>query len=520
MDQHLKPDIEPSKRETLLKLRKRKLRKTFATVTIEFLVALSPVLCSGQTATLQQTEPAPVRPAVHSHRPLVRDATATPALCATCVQSNLAYLAGPALHGRGSGTEDEHHAAQFIAGKLKLDGLTPAAENGEFIQTATLRSREVIGSPTVTVELPGNVNAKPLILTHGKQIVISGLSQPEITAPLQKLDLNDEKTSPADVMSGAALLIMLKPRTTMEDSRTILAPYRSGKATLVIVASSPSSQKMFETLSKNPPSMPEQVGDEPPSARAALVMARREIFEQLWAEPAGTTVKLQAQTTPWKDTHTWNVLGKIEGSEKDQIILLSAHLDHLGVEGGKTYPGADDDASGTAAVMELARVLAKEPTPRRTIIVALWGSEEKGLVGAHYFLQNPTFPLKDIVANLEFEMIGRPDPKVKLDQLWLTGWDRTNLGPELARHGAKLVGDPHPSEKFFTRSDNYALAKQGIVAQTVSSYGLHSDLHQPTDTVDKINFQHMDQAIASMLGPVTWLANSEFKPEWVEGKKP
>ncbi len=441
-------------------------------------------------------------------------------MCASCVQSNLSYLAGPTLHGRGSGTEDEHHAAQFIASKLKLYGLTPAAENGEFIQTGTLRTREVVGNPTLTVELPGDSNPKPLVLTHGKQMVISGLSQPEITAPLQKLDLNDEKTSAADVTSGAAVLIKLKPGTTMEDSRAILAPYRNGKATMVIVTSSPGLQKMFDTLSKNPPSMPEQVGEQPLPARAALVMAKQEIFDQLWAEPAGTTVKLQSQTTPWKVTHTWNVLGKIEGSEKDQIILLSAHLDHLGIEGGKTYPGADDDASGTSAVMEFARVLAKEPKPKRTIIVALWGSEEKGLVGATYFLQNPTFPLKDIVANLEFEMIGRPDPKVKSGELWLTGWERTNLGPELAQHGAKLVGDPHPSERFFTRSDNYALAKQGIVAQTVSSFGLHADLHQPTDTVDKIDFQHMDEAIASMIGPVTWLANSDFKPEWVEGKKP
>jgi hypothetical protein len=109
---------------------------------------------------------------------------------------------------------------------------------------------------------------------------------------------------------------------------------------------------------------------------------------------------------------------------------------------------------------------------------------------------------------------------VKLEELWLTGWDRTDLGPELAQHGAKLVADPHPAEKFFSRSDNYMLAKEGIVAQTVSSYGLHKDYHQPTDTVAKISYQHMDAAIASMIGPVTWLANSDFKPEWVAGKKP
>ena len=90
---------------------------------------------------------------------------------------------------------------------------------------------------------------------------------------------------------------------------------------------------------------------------------------------------------------------------------------------------------------------------------ALWGSEEAGLVGARYFLKHPTFELKNMVANLEFEMIARPDPKVQPNQLWLTGWERTDLGPALAAHGAQLVGDPHPDQSFFMRSDNYALAK-------------------------------------------------------------
>ena len=312
----------------------------------------------AQDAQTPQTGQPVTHPAVHGHRPTIRDSpAASSAICAQCVRDNLSYLAGPELHGRGSGTEDERTAAEFIADKLKSYGLAPAAGDEQYIQT--------------------------------------------------------------------------------------------------------------------------------------------------------------------KEDQAWNVLGKIEGTtEKDQIILLSAHFDHLGVKDGKTYYGADDDASGTVAVMELARMLAKQPRNKRTIVVALWGSEEKGLVGVRYFLQNPTIPLKNIVANLEFEMIGRPDPKLKPGGLWLTGWDRTNLGPALAEHGAKLVGDPRPDQKFFTRSDNYAVAQTGIIAQTVSSYGLHSDYHQTTDTVDKIDFQHLDQAISSMIRPVTWLANTEFKPEWVKGKKP
>ncbi|HYX54262.1 MAG TPA: M28 family peptidase, partial [Candidatus Limnocylindrales bacterium] len=116
--------------------------------------------------------------------------------------------------------------------------------------------------------------------------------------------------------------------------------------------------------------------------------------------------------------------------------------------------------------------------------------------------------------------IGRPDAAVKPDQLWLTGFERSDLGPELAKHGAKLVADPHPEQHFFERSDNFALARDGVVAHTVSSYGLHKDYHRPSDDPQHIDYAHMEKAIRSMMKPVKWLANSSFKPEWANGKKP
>ena len=228
-----------------------------------------------------------------------------------------------------------------------------------------------------------------------------------------------------------------------------------------------------------------------------------------------------------KQWTTRNVIGRLPGRDdklKDQIILLTAHMDHLGVRkpvnGDSIYNGADDDASGCIAVLQLARALARKKAPKRTVLFVFFGSEETGGQGNQYFLEHPPVPLKNIIANLEFEMIGRPDPDVKPDELWLTGFDRSNLGPELSRHGAKLVADPRPKEDFFRRSDNYALAQKGIVAQTVSSFGLHSDYHRPSDDVAHIDFNHMERAIHSMIGPVEWLAHSGFKPEWLPGKKP
>jgi Zn-dependent M28 family amino/carboxypeptidase len=199
-------------------------------------------------------------------------------------------------------------------------------------------------------------------------------------------------------------------------------------------------------------------------------------------------------------------------------------MDHLGmgkpVNGDPVYHGADDDASGCVAVLQLAEALGHDDRPKRTVIFAFFGSEETGGQGKQYFLDHPPAPLATIVANLEFEMIGRPDSAVKPDELWLTGYERSDLGPELAKHGAKLVADPHPQEQFFMRSDNFALAKRGVVAQTVSSYGLHHEYHKPNDDISHIDFVHMEQAIESMVEPVKWLANTDFKPDWLPGKKP
>ena len=224
---------------------------------------------------------------------------------------------------------------------------------------------------------------------------------------------------------------------------------------------------------------------------------------------------------------TWNTIAILPGSDpklKHEAILLTAHQDHLGigpeVNGDKIYNGADDDASGTTAVLELARILSRGKAPKRTIIFALFGSEEMGGYGDRAFLAKPPMPLANIVANLEFEMIGRPDPAVPAGMLWLTGYSRSNLGPELAKHGAHISADPHPAEKFFQRSDNYALALDGIVAQTVSSFNLHKDYHQPSDDLSHIDFNYMTESIMSMVGPIRWLADSGFKPAWNPGGQP
>jgi Zn-dependent M28 family amino/carboxypeptidase len=277
--------------------------------------------------------------------------------------------------------------------------------------------------------------------------------------------------------------------------------------------------------------LPARIVGVPQQPRPAQVTLDPRTYAVVSALPVATLITLEGEPKPLEASHTWNAVARLPGSDPAlaaDVIVLSAHLDH---EGNRTRPGgaagadsifngADDDASGSVAVLELAEALAKGPRPKRTIVFAWFGSEERGGYGSQYFVGRPPVPLERMVANLQFEMIGRPDAKVPPHTLWLTGYDRSTLGPELSKQGARLVADPHPEQNFFERSDNIRLARRGVVAHTVSSFGLHKEYHQPSDEIRHIDFAHMTDAIRSMLEPVRWLANTSYKPAWLPGKKP
>jgi Zn-dependent M28 family amino/carboxypeptidase len=222
---------------------------------------------------------------------------------------------------------------------------------------------------------------------------------------------------------------------------------------------------------------------------------------------------------------TFNAIGYLQGSDPAAgTILLTAHLDHLGTsdatDGDNIYNGANDDASGTTAVMELAHALAAGPKLKRSVLFVCYGSEELGGLGSTYFGKHPPVPLKDLVTNLEFEMIGAQDPKMPTGVLLLTGWERSNLGPTLKEHGALLGPDPYPEQHFFQRSDNYSLALLGIVAHTAAGWGTVPTYHKPNDDMAHLDLPFMTAAIQSLVEPVRWLASSDFVPTWNKGGQP
>jgi aminopeptidase YwaD len=436
--------------------------------------------------------------------------------CGACIRADEEFLANDALRGRGSGTEDEHIAAAYLGSELRRYGIEPAGDGGSYVQTVTISTRTVTGAPKLTVGATGQQTE----FVHGKQIVVSAVGQDHVVAPLHKL-----MSAKGSLEKGDAVFISPSMCTGQGCLRSLTSLVNAGAAILLIPAGTGMDQQWQRLASRLPGAVVDMGGPAAGgTARVSIVFLDNEVTKTLAAAPDNTEINLFAELGPPQVQHTWNAAGILRGEDPDHAVLLSAHLDHLGVGqpvgGDAIYNGADDDASGCTAVLEMAHALGAGPKPKRTVLFVMFGSEEKDGFGARWWLDHPTVPLDHLIANLEFEMIGRADKAVKPDELWLTGWERSTLGPELARHGAKLVQDPHPAENFFTRSDNIALARRGIVAQTVSSFGLHNDYHRPSDDLQHLDFAHMEQAIGSMIEPVRWLVNSDFVPQWNPGGKP
>jgi len=222
-----------------------------------------------------------------------------------------------------------------------------------------------------------------------------------------------------------------------------------------------------------------------------------------------------------------NVVGIRRGADPalaGEAVLVDAHYDHLGlttvVDGDSIFNGADDDASGTVAVLEIARLLATGPAPRRTLIFLATTGEELGLLGTRWYIQQPVHPLAQTVANLEIEMIGRPDSiSGGRGKGWLTGFERSSMGETLAAAGIPIVADVRLEQNFFMRSDNIAFARLGIPAHTLSSYNMHTDYHRRTDDVSRVDAGHMAALIDAAARAVRLLADGP-RPEWKPGGMP
>lgn len=221
-----------------------------------------------------------------------------------------------------------------------------------------------------------------------------------------------------------------------------------------------------------------------------------------------------------------NIWAFIEGSEKpEEIVVVSAHYDHVGMKNGEIYNGADDDGSGTVALLEIAQAFQKAKKeghgPKRSVLFLHVTGEEHGLHGSRYYSENPLFLLKNTIADVNIDMIGRHDEfHTDSNYIYLIGADRLstdlhNICEEANKKYIHMVldykyNDVNDPNKFYLRSDHYNFAKNGIPSVFFFS-GIHHDYHKPSDTPDKIEYDILEKRTRFVFVTAWELANRENK---------
>ncbi len=430
------------------------------------------------------------------------------------VKAHEDFLASDVLAGRGSATRDEQIAATYVATGFESYGLRYAPGMEGYLQTARVVSPLLDGHALLS--------ANGLTLAEGKDFTLISSPGTSASGTLVLAHVNGDGAKGST--RGAAMMAADVPESvnSMQTARML----RRLGAGLVLVSEDAATRAVY-TMNGGRTETPVHLLGERGHAKGPSILAlSASAMVQLRQLSEGTALSLIVHDLPdGKMRDTFNAIGYLPGSDPGAgTILLSAHLDHLGigraVNGDAIFNGANDDASGTTAVLELAHALAAGPKLRRSVLFVCYGSEELGELGSTYFGEHLPVPLKSLVANLEFEMVGNQDPKVPKGSLLLTGWDRSDLGPELKAHGALLGPDPYPEEHFFERSDNFALALKGVVAHTAAGWGTVPTYHQPNDDLQHLDLPFMTAAIQSLVEPVRWLAAGDFVPRWNAGGQP
>lgn len=436
-------------------------------------------------------------------------------ISADLLKAHVSFLAADALEGRDTPSRGLDAAAEYLASQFRRLGLKPGAAQSYF-QTAGMES---VQQPMegFALELKwdgGSYSADPL-----RAAVMGGEALELKDAPAVRVAWQSpgDPLPPRESVAGKAVLLSAPARSPayMEKRRQLLA---LDPAVLITAGPAFRARTMLEerwTASRR---------------RVPVVTISDSGFAQaLQSLDATCTVNLRIPPPQRQPVDLKNVVAVLEGSDpklKEEVILLTAHYDHVGVresgEGDRIMNGANDNASGTATVLALAEAFARHSArPRRTLVFMLYFGEEKGLIGSRYYARNPLFPLRKTVANLNFEQMGRTDDNTgsRAGKLTASGFDYTTLGELLTLAGqdtaVEAFKDGANSDSFYSRSDNQALADLGIPAITVSVAWTFPDYHRPGDEWDKLDYANMERAVRTCAVAVWRAANAGEAPGWI-----
>jgi hypothetical protein len=436
---------------------------------------------------------------------------AVPRIAANNLKADVSFLASDAMEGRATPSKSLDIAAEYIASEFRRANLEPAGDDGYF-QTASFAT---VKPSTDGLELTFDIAGRKISVDPASMAI----SQPVAANVAGVLLLRPAAGAPAptpDQVRGKALLTQGGGGRGMAAQPADWAP----AITIQLAAQAPRAmggRAALRDASLAGPSAPTVVVWDSAVRDALAAAPNAEVAVTAHVPPpAVEPVKLR------------NVAAILRGSDpvlKDTYLILTAHYDHLGVratgEGDRIFNGADDDASGTASVIEIARALAALPTrPKRSIVfVALFG-EEIGEIGSLYYVHHPLFPLAKTIADVNLEQLGRTDDteRPKVGEFNLTGFNYTTLGATFQKAaeaaGIRAVNDEPNGDSYFGRSDNARFADAGVPDTTLSVAYNFPDYHAVGDEWPKLDYENMAKVDNAIALAAEDLAGSAAVPEW------
>lgn len=460
------------------------------------------------------------------------------------LKEKLTIIAGPEMEGRETATPAQKKAASYIENYFKQLGLQPG--NGDSYQMQFPVYQDSVTASSLSVngkalEMYKDYALSPLAMSSGnwttEDVVFASFGMVDsLQNDYKNIDVKDKwviiaegKMEDADKPAAAVQYSFRNPASVY--AKMMQAKAKGAKGLIVIAKDFP---KKALPVKGNMYLKPSQAKNIPMvyisyTAAASLLGKSLPSFADIKNVTAGsfTTSLAFSSTVSTNTMQSSNVMGVLPGTDKkDEYVFITAHYDHLGKRDTVIYYGADDDGSGTTSVLELAEAFAKAKqkgyNPRRSIVFMTVSGEEKGLWGSEFYASNPIYPLNKTTVDLNIDMVGRIDPERtygdSMNYVYTIGEDKLSsdllkISDSINNKFVKLeldrkFNDPKDPNRFYYRSDHFNFAKNGVPVIFYFN-GTHADYHQPTDTVDKINFDLMAKRVKLVFYTAWDMANRE-----------
>jgi Peptidase family M28 len=449
-------------------------------------------------------------------------------LTANGLKADVSFLASDLLEGRGTPSRGLDLAAEYIAAQFRRAGLEPVGDDGYF-QTANFAT---VTPNTDGLELTLDNGGSSVKAAAGSVMLQDPMATDLSHAAVIKVSMDDQAALAAltaDQVNGKVLVIEAGGQASgggRGRGGAGIVGARGLKPAAVITLQAAGGGGRGGMGGARGGARPRDASTLP---TFATLMCTDAAFRTALDAAASPTISLRIAAPKVEPMKLHNVVGLLRGSDpamKDTYLLVTGHYDHLGIRDNGTpdhiYNGADDDASGTSSVIEIANAMSGLPRPKRSILFMTVFGEELGDLGSHYYATHPIFPLARTVVDLNLEQLGRTDdlegPRVGAFNM--TGYDYTDLPAIFERAGnftgIKAVKHEKNSDSYFRRSDNAAFADAGVPSTTISVAYDFPDYHKQGDEWQKLDYENMAKVDRTIALAMIEIANSAETPKWDE----